>query len=408
MRALLAVAAATLLTVVLPGEAAAAVDFPPMDPATVDTYRLTPGTSFDQYGERITALETQPQLAPKGVPEVIASANRTARPLCHETHLDPELEPGGFCWQDGEDDAENTWVPQGVTGSGDADPASGTVDGRKIVLASWHTRDDMFIRVSFVDVTDPARMVYRHVLLVEPTSNDDFDPIAGHGHGLTWRGDRLFVATTGGQIRVFDLGHIWEMDPGSGEVGLGANGKYHARWHSFALPQVGAYTYPGGAGCANGDEPRPCLATLAFDHSGPGSVISAEHIARGADGRIVRWPFDSATGLLKTSGDGQVHATEGYRSPVWAVQGAVAHDGYILLTGACPENAGKPGDLPACLHGGIGGTSISRLTTAPVNAQNLSHWPATGELWLLGEQLRERVTVRVPWSALTGMGTRRG
>lgn len=37
-----------------------------------------------------------------------------------------------------------------------------------------------------------------------------------------------------------------------------------------------------------------------------------------------------------------------------------------------------------------------------MNSQILSYWPAPGELWLLNEQLRERVTVHVPWTALTG------
>ena len=61
------------------------------------------------------------------------------------------------------------------------------------------------------------------------------------------------------------------------------------------------------------------------------------------------------------------------------------------------------GDHPACLHGGVGGTSTSRLSgQAPVHSQHLSSWPATGELWLLNEQLRERVTVHVPWTVLTG------
>ena len=37
-----------------------------------------------------------------------------------------------------------------------------------------------------------------------------------------------------------------------------------------------------------------------------------------------------------------------------------------------------------------------------MNSQNLSYWPATGELWLVNEQLRERVVVHVPWTTLTG------
>jgi len=92
---------------------------------------------------------------------------------------------------------------------------------------------------------------------------------------------------------------------------------------------------------------------------------------------VLRRPFDAATGRLVTAADGQVHAKEGFSSPVWGVQGAVARNGYFVLTGVCQEYAGVAGDHPSCLHGGVGGTSTSRLSgQAPVNSQNLSYWPA--------------------------------
>jgi hypothetical protein len=81
----------------------------------------------------------------------------------------------------------------------------------------------------------------------------------------------------------------------------------------------------------------------------------------------------------------------------------VSRNGYFVITGVCPEYAGRPGDHPSCLHGGVGGVSTARLAgQAPVNSENLAYWPSTGELWLINEQLRERVTVHVPWSSLTG------
>ncbi|WP_394835247.1 hypothetical protein LVJ94_52990 [Pendulispora rubella] len=377
--------------------AVTAANFPRLDAATVDGYQLTAGSTFTEYGNRITELEKIPQLRAKGVSDVLASANRNGRNLCHPTHLNANLNPKGFCWQDGEDDDENVWVPQGVTGSGDANPGTGTVNGRRIVLATWHSSGDTFLRVSFADVTDLAHVTYRHVLLVEPTSNTNFAAIAGHGHGLTWFGNRLFVATAGSVIRVFDLRHLWSMDTGTSEVGRGSDGKYHARYHAFALPQVGAYWYPGGGACANTTGARPCFASLGFDHTGGGSLVAAEHVPR-EKGRVVRWPMDRTSGLLATQSDQRVHASEGFLSPVWAMQGAVARDGYFVLTGLCPEYADDPpADRPSCLHGGVGGVSTSRLGQAPVNSENLSYWPATGELWLINEQLRERVTVHIPW-----------
>ena len=112
---------------------------------------------------------------------MLDAANRTGRPLCHPTFLDPALNPQGFCWQDGEDDDANVWIPQGVTFR--RPQPSGTVGGRRVVAATWHYADDSAIRVSFLDLATPK---YRHVLLVEPVSDTNFAAIAGHGHGLFW------------------------------------------------------------------------------------------------------------------------------------------------------------------------------------------------------------------------------
>ncbi|MFC0622875.1 hypothetical protein [Kribbella deserti] len=389
----LLVALAFLLTAIAPqtGPAHAAATFPRID---ASGFNLTAGDTFATYAARVAALETKPQLAPVGVAEVLASSNRQGRALCHPTFISASLNPQGFCWQDGEDDDLNVWIPQGVTGSGDANPATGTVGGKRVVLASWHNADDTAIRISFLDL---ATNKYRHVLLVEPTSNGNFAAIAGHGHGLFWSGNKLVVATGGAVLRVFDLTHIWRTDTSTGEVGLGTDGKFHARWHAFALPQLGAYWYPGG-GCANTTGLKPCFASLALDHSGTGSFVAVEHTVRGG-GRIVRWPLNTATGLPRAGTDGAVRAIEAFNSPVWGMQGAVASGNKFVIAGVCPEYAGNIGDgvdYPSCLHRGTGGVSTSTWTKAPKNTENLSHWPATGQLWLLSEQLRERVTVHLP------------
>ncbi|WP_328995499.1 hypothetical protein OG394_12830 [Kribbella sp. NBC_01245] len=383
---LLPVLALLLLGITPPAQAAAT--FPRID---ASGFALTSGTTFTTYAERVAALEANPQLAPVGVPEVLAASNRVGRTLCHPTYITASLNPQGFCWQDGEDDDLNVWIPQGVTGSGDASP-TGTVGGKRVVLASWHNADDTAIRVSFLDL---ATLKYRHVLLVEPTSNGNFAAIAGHGHGLFWAGNKLVVATGGSVLRVFDLTHIWRTDTSTGEVGLGTDGKFHARWHAFALPQLGAYWYAGG-GCANTTGVKPCFASLAIDHGG--SFVAVEHTTRGG-GRIVRWPLDQATGLPRAGTDGAVRALEAFNSPVWGMQGAVASGNKFVIAGVCPEyadNIGDGVDYPSCLHRGTGGASTSTWTKAPKNTENLSHWPATNELWLLSEQLRERVTLHLP------------
>ncbi|WP_026162589.1 hypothetical protein [Kribbella catacumbae] len=373
-----------------PALAEAAATFPRID---ASGFQLVTGDTFATYGARIAALEQKPGLAPVGVTEVLAASNRTGRNLCHPTYLTASLNPQGFCWQDGEDDDANVWIPQGFTGSGDAQPGGGA---RRIAAATWHNGNDSAIRVSFLDLTTYK---YRHVLLVEPTSTGNFAAIAGHGHGMYWSGNTLVVATGGSVLRTFDLRHIWRTDTSTGEVGLGADGKYHALWHAFALPQTGAYWYAGG-GCANTTGVKPCFASLGLDHSGTGSFVAAEHTQRGG-GRIVRWPVDKATGLPVVNGSGVVQASEAFNSPVWGMQGAVSYAGKFVVAGVCPEyadNIGDGVDYPSCLHRGTGGVSTSVWTKAPKNTENLAYWPATNELWLLSEQLRERVTVHIPWS----------
>jgi hypothetical protein len=389
---LAALAALLVLVVPAPKPAQAAAAFPRID---ASAFRLVSGSTFATYGQRIAALERNAQLAPAGLAPILDEANRQGRSLCHETYLSASIPRAGFCWQDGEDDDQNVWIPQGVTGSGDAQP-SGTVDGRRVVAATWHFSDDSFIRVSFVDL---ATLRYRHVLLVEPTSGGDFQAIAGHGHGLFWYGDKLIVATGGSVLRVFDLNHVWRMDTSTAEVGLGADGRFHARYHAFALPQIGAFWYEGGGGCTPGSGDRPCFASLALDRSGTDSFVAVEHLTRGG-GRIVRWPLDASTALPAISPDGYVHAREAFASPVWGMQGATAYDNYFVIAGVCPEyadNIGDGVDYPSCLHRGAGGDATTSWTKAPKNTENLSYWPATGELWFISEQLRERVTVHVPW-----------
>lgn len=132
------------------------------------------------------------------------------------------------------------------------------------------------VRLSFADAT---ALIYRHVLLVEPTSNTDFAVVTGHGHGMTWVDNRLYVATADGVIRVFDTSHFWKVDDSAGNVGLGSDGKYHAAFYDYALPQIGAFWYPGG-GCTTAVGDRSCVSTLSFDASSS-SFVTAEQRRQG-------------------------------------------------------------------------------------------------------------------------------
>jgi hypothetical protein len=364
------------------------------------SFALTPNESFATYSSRIAGLEQNRQLAPVGLEGVLSAANRAIRPLCHDTFLLPGAgTPSGFCWESGDDDATNVWVPQGLTGSGDANPTGAVLGGRRVMLVTWHTGNrhplgsDKLARISFVDLDTKK---YLHVLLVEPVSDGDFKAVSSHADGLMWYGDKLLLAQ-GGYIRIFDLAHLWRMDPSGDAVGRGEDGKFRAGGHSFALPQVGWFRHPTSWTCSAITGDNNCFNGIALDRSGGrDSFVSVEFTSRASGGRVVRWPLDPTTQLPRISTDGLVHPIEAFSSPLWGMQGGVSYNGNFVLVGVCPEYAATTGvDMPSCLHVGRGGERTRSWTRAPKNSQNVSYWPATNELWVTNEQLRERVTFHI-------------
>lgn len=396
-RTRLARSAAVLLLVLFAAAptASAAVTFPRIPAAELAQLAITPEGSPKLYGDRIAALERDSRLAPVALEKVLADNPYGARPLCHPTHVTPALKPQGFCWQDGPDDRTNDWVPQGLSGSWDA-RSDGLVGGRRLAAVSWHNKANTSSRLSFVDT---ARLKYRHILLVEPVTGSDGRPnyraAASHADGLVWYGTRLLVAQ-GNFLRVYDTRHIWRSSSDTG-MGRQPNGSWGAAGYAYAMPQIAWYRTAGGWHCAPRTGTRPCFNSISLDHSGAPSMVSAEYVPSHG-GRVLRWPLDPATGLPRAEG-GSTHPTEGFRTPVWNVQGVVAHGGRYVMTGVCPKWAGvKDGiDHPSCLHRGVGGQSTSVWTEGPKNSQNLSYQPAGARLWFLGEQLRERVNIHVRW-----------
>ncbi|KAA8651196.1 hypothetical protein EYZ11_009240 [Aspergillus tanneri] len=148
------------------------------------------------------------------VSQVLDSANRDL------TKKSPPVGKGpltvSWTWNAGDSNTLK-WVPQGITSSADADP-SGKHDGRESLLVSWYSNLTGNVRVSFVD---RAKGRYRHALLVEPSTDDNYVPVDVHAGGIVWSGDQLYVVDTTEGIRVFDMKNIWEVEIGDkvGKVG---------------------------------------------------------------------------------------------------------------------------------------------------------------------------------------------
>ncbi|MGH3317554.1 MAG: hypothetical protein ACRDO0_15560 [Nocardioidaceae bacterium] len=301
---------------------------------------------------------------PAGLRDLLDDLDRLARPVR------PRLTRTAvaFAW-DSADSRTRAWVPQGVTTSADAHP-DGTVHDRVIVATSWysptvagHTEG---ARVTFVDVTAPTPR-YRHVLLVKPwrhaaTGDVATHPVAVHAGGLVWYGDLLFVASTYGGLRVFDLGDLVRVDPGS----FGG--------HAYVLPQRWAYE-PGPDASA-----RMRYSFVSLDRSStPHALLAGEYGRGSAPTRIARFCLDSATAHL-SGADASTRPVEAFLLDVRSMQG-VARLGSTYVVTASHGPRGR-GDLWV----GDPSSGFRRHRWAlPAGPEDLSAWPARDLLWTLTE-----------------------
>ncbi|WP_048910439.1 hypothetical protein [Streptomyces sp. NRRL WC-3744] len=370
---------------------------------------------FTDRGAAIQRIEASGSVSVRTSPDqVLADGGHAGRAaLCHNTNLDGSLKYDGFCW-DQADDTSAVWTPQGLTGSHDAQ-SSGTWNGHYLYIASWHYTDNAYARITIAESTGTS-VTYQHVLLVDPYSTGGgytfrpvggagdragTDVLSGHADGVTWYGNKLFVAT-GHQIQVYDLRHLWKMsDTSTDQVGILGNGKSSARYHNWALPMVGVY-FTGNTGdpC---DATRPCLTSLSLDRTSSPDALVTSQIATKGGGPLIRWPLNASTALpdTDTANDytGTVTATGAYTVPIWKVQGAATDGTYYYFSGECPETAGTTdSDVPYCIHRALPGAAPHVLTHAPPLTQNLSYAPSSGRLWGLNERENTTTGKRVVFS----------
>ncbi len=366
-----------------------AAPFAHIDPSG---FTLDPGQSFAQLGPLVTQLETDSRIHKISLDTLVTTPvpGRTATwPLCHATNLSSAFNPSGFCW-DTQDDTTTDWYPQGITGSGDADP-TGLVDGKRLVAASWHGSNDAYARVSIADYTKPsAGVLYHHLLLVRPVRNADgtvnYTQVKAHADGLMWLGNLLFVAN-GRQLEVYSLDHIWQMlttTADAGVVGLTATGAY-ARWNAYALPMIGEYytTPTPGTACASVSGTTPCLNSISLAPDRKSFITAEYYQPSAAGGRVVRWPLGTQTGLPQVNDGTMTQATEAFTSPIWHMQGAATDGTAFYIAGDCPGGVSE--FTHGCIHKALPDQAPHVLTTAPPLLENLSYWPGTGELWGINE-----------------------
>ena len=251
-----------------------------------------------------------------------------------------------------------TWWPQGI--------AVGRFEGTPLAITSWFAQPkrgrEMGSRVSIVDLTNPRRPRYHHVLLVAPrrtSSGTAFDPVVVHAGGIVWSGDRLLVAATGGGFREFRLSGILSL-PHRGLFRRGS-GPFGYR---YVLPEFGTFTPP-----ADGKRLRYSFIALENDDD-PGELrlVSGEYSKKG-EPRLVR---------LRVL-EGRVAVDETHVPGIAEMQGVVLTDDTWFV------NASRGDKLGGDLWVGKPGAMVRHEHVLPPGPEDLAYWPERRQLWSVTE-----------------------
>jgi hypothetical protein len=287
--------------------------------------------------------------------------------------------PTGFTF-DAEDQKTSEWMPQAVTTSAESNPKTGLFDGRKWVAVSWHRDQGDRSRISLVDYSHPDQAdarKYTNVELMVPDSKNPgkLAPLASHVGGMSWVGNYLYVAQTGGGVRVFDVSQLLKVTDSS---------KVPAGTSPYVLPQVGYYRSqpaPGEKAHA-GSGSAPLFSGLSIDRTGKTpALLSQEYDDKNPGGRIIRWPIDPKTGQLSTS-EGVVQATDAWSVPLKRLAGIVRlKDGFRVATMGTPSGLWSMQD----------GQKPKAVDSLAIGIQQFSLDPTSNQVWTVAEHPDHRM-----------------
>jgi hypothetical protein len=119
-----------------------------------------------------------------------------------------------------------------------------------------------------------------------------------------------------------------------------------------------------------------------------------EYDPDGARTRVVRYPIDASTLMLKPSPDGFVHGSEAYRVGIRSMQGATAAGGRFFVSSS--RGSKRRGWLYTFTR-----TSGPKAHSGalPPGPEDLSVWRAKDQLWTLAEHPGQRSVLAVKASA---------
>jgi hypothetical protein len=313
---------------VVPGTASAAYS----DPLTTTTkqglvWHATPAAALTALDNALPNVSLNTVVNDPSYPTTsCTSAEKAALPKA-------PVATKAFCW-DADRAGTTTWVPQGITTSGDADD-DGMWGADKIILSGWHSSEALGryndARIMAVNYDNPAAPTNRMMYLAVPNSTgSSFSAAQAHMGGMAWYGDKIYVTAVGNTstaIRVFSTTHILQLtDTTSNAIGK-TSGGYAAYTYKYAMMQVGYYSYAGGTCSMASDTGVPCFSSMSLDRStSPASVVTTEYFSdQSLHGRLYRYP--AGTDYLLAASSGTVAASEAFRSSVGNMQGVLSHDG---------------------------------------------------------------------------------
>lgn len=279
-------------------------------------FPLTPDWSLQTYADKLqTAVGTTTSVAAllRDANRELSSCNSAQQHALPENYdrTDYPLSSGQilrsnekYCWDPG-DSKVAYWIPQGVTGSADADK-DGLWGDNRVLLVSWYDSDktapNKGVRISFIDQKNRK---YRHVLLVEPTktATPDYKAVPIHAGGIAWLNNYLYVADTKVGFRVFDMERILEVSDAQDSIGKSGS-NYYAHSYKYVLPQVATYRQPAYAteGSCEPSATWMCFSSLSLDRSTtPDTLVVGEYLGERSNsaavdgGRVARYQVDAST-----------------------------------------------------------------------------------------------------------------
>lgn len=332
---------------------------------TSQAYRLVEAARETNLSERFFG-----RFRRLGLRGLLADTNRVAV----AADVPGEAAVAGLVWH-GRDRTTRRWWPQGITTSSEAygsDPTSGTFEGRPVVITSWYAHGLLGYlllgsRISVIDCTDPDSAPYRHVLLVDPRRRLGFNwlrPVRVHAGGIVWYGKYLYVAGGAAGIRVFRLDDLVRV-----------RNRLRTKGYRYVLPQFTSYS------ASHDDGLGPMMYSfMSLDRDGgEDHLVAGEYGTKGGSHRLMRYPIDRDSELLRRDDRGWAVPAELYDRQIPRMQGASLVAGTWVVTSSMGK--GSPGDLWT----GRPGDYTRHKGVLPTGPEDITYWPQRRQLWSLTE-----------------------